>query len=60
MKQDAENARMAKLYREVVLKETHPDGFVSISNIAPAKLGALGELDAVGGRLHAVVPTLRA
>ncbi|MBK5295115.1 MAG: radical SAM protein [Acidobacteriia bacterium] len=36
MKQDAENARMAKLYREVVLKETQPDGFVSINSITPA------------------------
>ena len=36
LKQDAENARMAKLYREVVLKETQPEGFVSINSIAPA------------------------
>ncbi len=38
LQQDAENARMAKLYREVVLKEQKPEGgFVSIDSlIAPA------------------------
>jgi len=37
LQQDAENARMAKLYREVVLKEKQPEGFVSLSNVLPAK-----------------------
>ena len=37
MTQEAENARMAKLYREVVLKEQKPEGFVSLDSlIAPA------------------------
>jgi hypothetical protein len=34
---DAENARMAKLYREHVLGEKPVEGIVSISSIAPAK-----------------------
>src|SRR5207302_1427915 len=38
LKQAAENARMAKLYREQVLKEPKaPEGFVPIGTIAPAK-----------------------
>ncbi|MGC2581191.1 MAG: radical SAM protein, partial [Acidobacteriaceae bacterium] len=37
MKQDAENAKMAKLYREHVLGEKPVDGLVSIDAIAPAK-----------------------
>ena len=38
MKQDAENARMAKLYREHVLQEKPVAGLVSIETIAPAPL----------------------
>jgi uncharacterized radical SAM superfamily Fe-S cluster-containing enzyme len=37
LQQEAENARMAKMYREVVLKEKQPEGFVAINSIAPAK-----------------------
>jgi uncharacterized radical SAM superfamily Fe-S cluster-containing enzyme len=33
MQQEAENARMAKLYREVVLKEKQPEGFVGIESL---------------------------
>ena len=36
MQKQAENAKMSKLYREVVLKETQPEGFVPLGNIAPA------------------------
>ena len=37
LKQDAENARMAKLYRENILGEKAPEGgFVAIGSIAPA------------------------
>jgi hypothetical protein len=36
MKQDAENARMAKLYREHVLQEKPAPGLVSIETILPA------------------------
>jgi len=37
VKQDAENARMAKLYREHVLGEKPVEGLVSLDSIAPAK-----------------------
>ena len=37
LKQDAENARMAKLYREQILGEKPVEGLVSIDSIAPAK-----------------------
>ena len=40
LKQDAENARMAKLYREHVLGEKPVEGIVSIDSIAPAKPAA--------------------
>lgn len=52
VQQEAENARMAKLYREVVLKEQKPEGFVGIEDLmaAPAKkkaaeeeVGAMGD-----------------
>jgi hypothetical protein len=36
LKQDAENARMAKLYREQILGEKPVEGLVSINSIAPA------------------------
>jgi len=37
LKQDGENARMAKLYREHVLGEKPVEGLVSLNSIAPAK-----------------------
>jgi hypothetical protein len=37
LKQDAENSRMAKLYREHVLGEKPVEGLVSLNAIAPAK-----------------------
>jgi hypothetical protein len=37
VKQDAENARMAKLYREQVLGEKPIEGLVRLDSIAPAK-----------------------
>ena len=37
VKADAENARMAKLYREHVLGEKPVEGLVSLGSIAPAK-----------------------
>jgi uncharacterized radical SAM superfamily Fe-S cluster-containing enzyme len=44
MQQEAENARMAKLYREVVLKEQKPEGFVSLDSlVAPAPKAAKPE-----------------
>jgi hypothetical protein len=36
MKQDAQNAQMAKLYREQVLGEKPVEGIVSIDSIKPA------------------------
>jgi hypothetical protein len=36
LKQDAENARMAKLYREHVLGEKPTPGLISLDSIAPA------------------------
>jgi uncharacterized radical SAM superfamily Fe-S cluster-containing enzyme len=53
MQQEAENARMAKLYREVVLKEKKQEGFVGIENLlatankpkptANEEVGAMGD-----------------
>jgi hypothetical protein len=41
MKQEAENARMAKLYREQILGEKPPEGgMVSIGDIRPASNNA--------------------
>src|SRR5579863_7645292 len=40
VKQDAENARMAKLYREQVLGEKPVEGLVRLDSIAPAKPAA--------------------
>ena len=39
IKADAENARMAKLYREHVLGEKPVEGLVRLDSIAPAKPG---------------------
>ena len=36
LKQDAENARMAKLYRKEILKEQEQPGFISLGEIKPA------------------------
>jgi len=44
LKEGEENARMAKLYREVVLKEKPPEGgFVPLGTLAPAKPSAPAE-----------------
>ena len=43
MVQDAaHNERMAKLYREVVLKEKQPEGFIPLASIAPASSAEKG------------------
>jgi len=49
LKQSAENARMAKLYREQVLKEPKaPEGFVPLGTIAPVKKDAREEVGSFG------------
>src|SRR5260370_2534727 len=49
LKQSAENARMAKLYREQVLKEPKaPEGFVPLGTIAPAKKETREEVGSFG------------
>ena len=49
LKQTAENARMAKLYREEVLKEPKtPKGFVPLGTIAPAKKEVREEVGCLG------------
>ena len=52
VQQEAENAKMAKLYREVVLKEKRPEGFVGIENLmgsaTPKKQTAEEEVGAMG------------
>ncbi|MGE0405462.1 MAG: radical SAM protein [Candidatus Korobacteraceae bacterium] len=50
MAQDAaHNERMAKLYREVVLKEKQPEGFVPLGSLAtPASNGAASKSEEVG------------
>ena len=45
----AENARMAKLYREHVLGEKPVEGLVSLSSIAPAKPAKQQEAELVAG-----------
>jgi len=50
LKVDAENAKMAKLYREHVLGEKPVEGLVSLDSIAPAKPAAKQqEADLVAG-----------
>ncbi|MGB7549733.1 MAG: radical SAM protein, partial [Terracidiphilus sp.] len=49
LKQDAENAQMAKLYREHVLGEKPVEGLVSLDSIAPAKPVIKMEAEAVAG-----------
>jgi uncharacterized radical SAM superfamily Fe-S cluster-containing enzyme len=49
LKQAAENARMAKLYREEILKEPKaPEGFVPLGTIAPAKKEVREEVGSFG------------
>ncbi|MBM3813294.1 MAG: radical SAM protein [Acidimicrobiia bacterium] len=48
LQQDAENKRMAKLYREVVLKEQKQEGFVSLDSLTPAKPAAAEEVGSFG------------
>ena len=45
MKNDAENARMAALYREHVLGEKPVDGLVSLSSIKPASNNATSPIN---------------
>jgi len=45
LKQDAENARMAKLYREHVLGEKPVDGLVSLGDIRPASNNAASPIN---------------
>ncbi|MGD1106098.1 MAG: hypothetical protein ABR865_03575, partial [Terracidiphilus sp.] len=45
MKQEAENARMAKLYREHVLGEKPVDGLVSLDSIRPASNNAASPIN---------------
>jgi hypothetical protein len=49
LKQDAENAHMAKLYREHVLGEKPVEGLVSLDSIAPAKPVKTQEAEPVAG-----------
>ena len=46
---DAENARMAKLYREHVLGEKPVEGLVTLGSIAPARPVEKKEADLVAG-----------
>src|ERR1700760_4477909 len=41
LKQDAENARMAKLYRKEILKEQEQPGFIALGEIKPAAVPAV-------------------
>jgi 7,8-dihydro-6-hydroxymethylpterin dimethyltransferase len=49
IKQDAENARMAKLYRKEVLKEQEVPGFISLGEIKPAAPVVKAEEETVAG-----------
>jgi hypothetical protein len=49
LKQDAENAQMAKLYREHVLGEKPVEGLVRLDSIAPAKPAIQKEAEPVAG-----------
>jgi hypothetical protein len=49
LKEDAENAQMAKLYREHVLGEKPIEGLVTLSSIAPAKPVNQREAEPVAG-----------
>jgi hypothetical protein len=49
VKTDAENARMAKLYREHVLGEKPVEGLVRLDSIAPAKPATQKEAEPVAG-----------
>ena len=45
MKQEAENAKMAKLYREHVLGEKPIEGLVSLDSIRPASNNAASPIN---------------
>ena len=49
LKLDAENTRMAKLYREHVLGEKPVEGLVSLDSIAPARPADKREAEPVAG-----------
>ncbi|MGA7341701.1 MAG: radical SAM protein, partial [Terracidiphilus sp.] len=49
LKQEAENARMAKLYREQVLGEKPVEGLVRLDSIAPARPVIQKEAEPVAG-----------
>jgi len=49
LKAEAENAQMAKLYREHVLGEKPIEGLVTLSSIAPAKPVKQREAEPVAG-----------
>ncbi len=49
LKEEAENARMAKLYREHVLGEKPIEGLVTLSSITPAKPVEQREAEPVAG-----------
>ncbi len=49
LKQQAENLRMAKLYREHILGEKPVEGLVSLDSIAPAKPAEQQEAEPVAG-----------
>jgi len=49
VKNEAENARMAALYREHVLGEKPVEGLVRLNSIAPAKPAGQREADLVAG-----------
>jgi 7,8-dihydro-6-hydroxymethylpterin dimethyltransferase len=49
VKADAENARMAKLYREQVLGEKPVEGLVSLDSITPAKPATQQIVEPVAG-----------
>ena len=48
MQQDAENARMAKLYRQVVLKEQQPDHFVGVDDLLASAKKTVEKQEEVG------------
>jgi hypothetical protein len=49
LKQEAENAHMAKLYREHILGEKPVEGLVSLDAIAPARPAGQRETEPVAG-----------
>ena len=49
LKQDAENARMAKLYRKEILGEQEQPGFIALGEIKPAAPVKAEDKDLVAG-----------